>query len=133
MMVQNCAGVVSPTGAQKKNLVMAFAKRDMIIYGKAFDLVRLSAPVDLGSLEDIDRNFDAITILEVKSTKKDIAGDFTGHFFSLTSAEVLVAQSLKHRFKFVFVNTNNGAFVEMSMSQVFAKARGIYPSWSIMF
>lgn len=29
---------VMPTAKQKKNLVIAFAKRDMIVYGKAFDI-----------------------------------------------------------------------------------------------
>ena len=39
-------GYLVPTAKQKKNLVVAFAKRDMIVYGKAFDVVRLSAPVN---------------------------------------------------------------------------------------
>ena len=31
-------GYLVPTAKQKKNLVVAFAKRDMIVYGKAFDV-----------------------------------------------------------------------------------------------
>jgi hypothetical protein len=37
ILVEKAAGFVIPTAAQRKNLVVAFAKNDMIIYGKAFD------------------------------------------------------------------------------------------------
>jgi hypothetical protein len=52
---------------------------------------------------------------------------------ALTAAEVLVAQSLKEQFRFLFVNTVTGSFLELRLNEVFAKARGIYPTWSISF
>src|SRR5262245_19750183 len=98
-------GYLIPTAKQKKNLVIAFAKRDMIVYGKAFDVVRLTAPVNLDSLEDVEANLSCVLLCEIKSTKKAVKSDFRGYFFGLTAAEVLVAQSLKDQFRFIFVNT----------------------------
>jgi len=40
---------------------------------------------------------------------------------------MLVAQSLKHRFKFAFVNVNSGAHLEHSMAKIFVRARSVYP------
>lgn len=69
----------------------------------------------------------------IKSTKKHRGEDFRGYFFGLTAAEVLVAQSLKDQFRFIFVNTVTGSFLELKLNEVFSKARGIYPTWSISF
>lgn len=126
-------GYIIPTAKQKKNLVVAFAKRDMIVYGKAFDVVRLSEPVNLDSSDEVEANLGKVLVCEIKSTKKNVPADFRGYFFALTAAEVLVAQSLKTQFRFIFVNTISGAHLELQLNEVFAKARGIYPTWSISF
>ena len=62
-----------------------------------------------------------------------MASDFSKYFFDLTTAELLVAQSLKKYFKFIFVNTVTEQYVEYSLSEIFAKAKGIYPKWAIRF
>ncbi|MFA5265398.1 MAG: hypothetical protein WC378_16385 [Opitutaceae bacterium] len=133
LLVATGLGYLILTAKQKKNIVVAFAKRDMIVYGKAFDVVRLSQPVDLNSLEDVEANLSKILVCEIKSTKKDVSADFRGYFFGLTAAEVLVAQSLKSQFRFIFVNTVSGSHMELQLNEIFAKARGIYPTWSISF
>ena len=133
LLIRKNLGYLVPTAKQKKNLVIAFAKRDMIVYGKAFDVLRLSQPIDLDSLLAVEANLGKILVCEIKSTKKDVSADFRGYFFGLTAAEVLVAQSLKTQFRFIFVNTVSGAFLELQLSEIFAKARGIYPTWSISF
>jgi hypothetical protein len=133
ILVKKGAGFVLPTPAQRKNLVVAFAKNDMIIYGKAFDCVRLDGDVNLDSVESIEANLRQITVIEIKSSRKELPDDFAGHFFSLSGAEMLVAQSLKSRFKFAFVNINSGAHLELSIAEIFAHARAVYPGWSIMF
>ena len=126
-------GYVVPTARQKRNLVVACAKRDLIVYGKAFDVLRLTGQVNLDSLEEIENKLAQIVICEIKSTKQSFTDDFRGYFFGLTAAEVLVAQSLKDQFRFIFVNTVTGSFLELKLNEVFAKARGIYPTWSISF
>lgn len=133
LLVEKKLGYLILTAKQKKNVVVAFAKRDMVVYGKAFDVVRLAQPVDLDSLEDVEANLSKILVCEIKSTKKDVSADFRGYFFALTAAEVLVAQSLKAQFRFIFVNTVSGAHMELKLNEIFAKARGIYPTWSISF
>lgn len=112
---------------------MAFAKRDMIVYGKAFDVIRLTEPVNLDSVNEVETHLSKLLLCEIKSTKKDMAADFRGYFFGLTAAEVLVAQNLKAQFRFIFVNTVSGAHLELQLNEIFAKARGIYPTWSISF
>ena len=133
ILIQKQIGFVLPTAKQKRHLVVAFAKRDMIVYGKAFDIVRLAETVDLDSLEEIEAQLDKISLYEIKSTRQDFNDTFDGYFFGLTAAEVLVAQSLRQRFKFVFVNTLSGVHVELTLSQIVARAKGIYPTWSISF
>lgn len=133
ILVGKGLGYSIPTSNQKKNLVVAFAKRDMIVYGKAFDVVRLQEFVDLNSLDEIEANLGKILLCEIKSTRKKVAPDFRGYFFGLTAAEVLVAQSLKSQFRFIFVDTVAGTHLELKLSEVFGKARGIYPTWSISF
>jgi hypothetical protein len=105
----------------------------MVVYGKAFDIVRTSGIVNLDDLTEVEQHLNKITIFEIKSTRKKLKPDFSKYFFALTAAEVLVAQSLKKNFKFVFVNTTTGDFLELDLVGIFAKARGIYPTWSICF
>jgi hypothetical protein len=133
ILVAKCCGFVVPTARQKQNLVIAFAKRGRVIYGKAFDIVRVSSPISLDDLGEIERNHKQITFYEIKSTRKHLPRDFSKFFFSLTAAEVLVAQSLKDQFRFVFVNCTNGMHLELSLPEIFGRAHGIYPSWSISF
>lgn len=132
-LIEKHAGYVIPTSRQKRNLVVACAKRDLIVYGKAFDVVRLTGTVDLDSSEDVEAKLSQIVFCEIKSTKQMFPADFRGYFFALTAAEVLVAQNLKDQFRFIFVNTLSGSLLELKLSEVFAKARGIYPTWSISF
>jgi hypothetical protein len=41
------AGFIVPSAKQKQNLLVAFAKEGKVVYGKAFDIVKLSSGVDL--------------------------------------------------------------------------------------
>ncbi len=133
ILVAKDAGFWIPTARQKQNLAVAFAKRGMVVYGKAFDIVRTSGRVNLDDLAEMEQHLGKITIFEIKSTRKKLKPDFSGYFFGLTAAEVLVAQSLKKNFKFVFVNITTGEFLELDLVGIFARARGIYPTWSISF
>ncbi len=133
ILVAKKAGFVIPTEKQRQNLLVAFAKKSKVVYGKAFDVVKTSIPVDLDSLAEIEKHFEQIKIFEIKSTNRKLRPDFSGYFFALTAGEVLVAQSLKKQFGFVLVNTGTGAHMETTLSGIFARAKGIYPTWSICF
>ncbi len=133
ILIEKQLGFTLPTPKQKKNIVVAFVKRDMIVYGRAFDIIKLLAPVDLDDLSDVESKINKIQLFEIKSTNKDkINVSFRGYFFGLTAAEVLVAQSLKQQFRFVLVNTLTKHYVELSLSELFGRAKGIYPTWSIL-
>jgi hypothetical protein len=62
-----------------------------------------------------------------------MADDWRGYFFSLSTAELLIAQSLQEKYRFVMVNTKTTAHIELTLTEVFARARAIYPSWSVRF
>ena len=133
ILIEKRLGFTLPTPKQKKNLAVAFVKKGMIVYGRAFDIVKLLAAVDLDDLSDIEAKIHKIQLFEIKSTNKDKIGvSFGGYFFGLTAAEVLVAQSLKQQFRFVLVNTLTKHHVELSLNELFGRAKGIYPTWSIL-
>lgn len=133
ILVAKDVGFSIPSAKQRQNLLVAFAKRGKVVYGKAFDVVKLSAAVNLDDLADVEAQLDKIVVCEIKSSKKLLRPGFSGYFFGLTGAEVLVAQSLKKQFKFVFVNTSTDEHLEMDLSEMFSRAKGIYPTWSICF
>lgn len=115
---------------------MAFAGEDKIVYGKAFDAIRFPSGVgiDLDDLDSVQSHLSKMVLYEVKSTnRKNVGEDFKGYFFALTAAELLVAQSLGPRFKFILIHTLTGHRLELSLSDLFKKARAIYPSWSVLF
>jgi hypothetical protein len=74
-----------------------------------------------------------IQLYEVKSSARTLKPGFASYFFSLSTAELLVAQSLGDNFRFAFVNIHSGEVLDLSLREVFARARAIYPSWSVKF
>ena len=133
ILVDKNEGFVVPTANQRNVLLVAFAKKGAVIYGKAFDMVKAPSSVNLDDEESVTKNLNQITIYEIKSTNRKLDENFRGYFFSMSTAELLVAQSLGQRFKFAFVNTQTKQHLEMSLLDIFRNARGIYPSWSIRF
>lgn len=106
--------------------------RRKVLYGAAFDVVRMRAPVDLSDSAAIASALDALTVYEIKSTNKTrTREDFSGYFFDFTTAELLVAQSLGEHYKFAFVNTITEGWIELTLNQVFARAKRVYPKWAI--
>ena len=128
------SGFVIPTAAEREAILIAFVRAGYVIYGKAFDVLKCSAPVDLTSSDDILKNIEQVTLFEVKSTNKpSVKPSFRGYFFSLSTAELLVAQNLGKHYRFAFVNTRTRKHEELTLLDVFQRARGIYPTWSIQF
>jgi len=133
ILVAKNIGFAVPTAKQKQNLLVAFAKKNRVIYGKAFDIIKLLSSVNLNDLADVEKHLQKVTIFEIKSPRKRLRPDFSKYFFSLTTAEILVAQSLKSQFRFVFVNTATGQHLELSLQDIFSRAKAIYPGWSVSF
>lgn len=131
-------GFVAPSRSQRTNIAMAFAAKDKVVYGKAYDLIRITegVKVDLDDLDDVRTRLADIVLYEVKSTaKKSVKDEFRGYFFSLTTAELLVAQTLGDSFRFAFVHMGREVpvYEERTLREVYSKARAIYPTWSIQF
>jgi hypothetical protein len=123
-----------PTGAERKALLVGFAMRGQTLYGAAFDVLRLEAPMDLTDPAAIADAIETITICEIKSSNRsNVGADLRGYMFNITAAEHLTAQSVGARYRFVFVSTVTGEHCEMSLNEVFARARGMYPAWHIRF
>jgi hypothetical protein len=133
ILLHSNSGFVLPTAKQKRLLLVEFARRNLVVYGKAFDVVKLAGSVNLDDASEIERNLDKIVLCEIKSSGRKLPADFKGYFFALTTAELLVAQNLKQRFRFILVNTATSTYLELTLQELFGRARGIYPTWSIMF
>jgi len=133
ILLESNSGFIVPNASQKLLLLVELAKRNIVIYGKAFDILRVSGSVDLDDPLAIRGNLEKITFCEIKSSSRKLPEDFKGYFFALTGAELLVAQNLKQRFKFILVNIQSGVYLELSLQELLGRARGIYPTWSIMF
>lgn len=134
VLLEQKAGFHQPTARERDALLVAFAMKRQVIYGAAFDVIRLSRPIALTEPAEIAENLDAITVYEIKSTNKlRTRADFGGYFFDLTTAELLVAQSLGDRYRFAFVNILSETWLDMTLQEVFAKARKIYPKWAVSF
>ena len=129
------AGFVVPTAAQKRNILVALAKANKVVYGRAYDIIKIrgKTKINLSNAGDVEKNIDRIQIYEIKSTNRSLDSTFEGYFFSLSTAELLVAQSLGPRFKFVFVNITTQTFVELTLAGILRRTKAIYPSWSIRF
>jgi hypothetical protein len=127
-------GFVIPTARQREAILVAFVRKGFVVYGKAFDVVRVEGAVNLEDEDDIRKNLAAIVLYEIKSTSKaSVGADFQRYFFSLSTAELLVAQNLRERYRFALVNTRTRAVLELTLREIVARARGIYPMWSIQF
>jgi hypothetical protein len=71
LLVSKNLGYVIPTARQKRNLVIAFAKKDMIVYGKAFDVLHLKASIELDSLIEVESRLDDILELVLNFCRID--------------------------------------------------------------
>lgn len=130
-------GFIAPSPAQKRNLLVAFAKKNRVVYGKAFDVIKVTEDkvVNLDDPDELEQHLDKIVLYEIKATNRSNIGiEFQNYFFALTTAELLVAQNLREQYRFIFVNTLDiGEPIVLSLKGVFEKAKAIYPTWSISF
>ena len=135
LLTKSGNGFIVATLAQKKRINIAFARKGLVVYGRAYDIVKLKAgsKVNLDDQDSIERGLDDLMLYEIKSTRRRLDAEFNGYFFALTTAELLVAQNLKARYRFVFVNILTKRHKELTLQQVLRRSRGFYPQWSISF
>jgi hypothetical protein len=134
LLVAKDEGYHLPSRQERDALLIGFAMHRRVLYGAAFDVIRLSAPLDLCDPNSISSSIGSITVCEIKSTnRRAIKEDLKGYFFNITAAELLTAQSLGAQYRFLFVNTLTGEHVEMALNDVFGRARAMYPAWHIRF
>ncbi len=123
-----------PSKAERKALLVGYAMCGKTLYGAAFDIVRIDRPIDLSDPDAIAAAIEAITLCEIKSTNQaTIGADLRNYFFNITAAELLTAQSVGERYRFLFVNTRTGEHQEKALREVFGQARAMYPAWHIRF
>ena len=121
-----------PTASQKKALLIGFAICGKALAGSAYDAVRLEHEIDLDDPEAIARDNAGIVLIEIKSTSQEAIGqDLKGYFFNITSAELLVAQSMKDQYRFLFLNLARGDWQELSINEVLSRSKGMYPAYHI--
>ena len=88
------------TKDEQKILLVAFARKNKVLYGQGFDIIKCNKPINFMSEKEVFDNLEYIIVYEVKSTnRKDMSKDFANYFFDLTTAELLVAQSLGDQYK----------------------------------
>lgn len=126
-------GFFVPSPEQRQQLLIECAVKGYAIYAKAFDILKVTETGLRPEALDIKKHFASIQICEIKSTNRELGEDWRSYFFSLSTAELLIAQSLQEKFRFVLVNTRNGHYLQLTLTEVFARARAIYPSWSVRF
>lgn len=121
-----------PTSSQRRTLLVGFAKAGLSLISSAYDAVRLEVDIDLNDADAVAAGIADITIVEIKSTNRtDIGPDLVGYFFNITASEMAAAQALKDRYRFLFVNIVRGDWVELSISEVLARAKAMYPAFHI--
>ena len=123
-------GFVRPTPQQRKNLVEAYAQVGKEIRAKGFDLIRES------DSKTINNPVENITLFELKTAgrkrKSPVKENWSGLGFTLTGAEKHNAETLKDKFKFIFLNLKNGALHECKLDDFFSSgAANTYPTWSV--
>lgn len=129
-------GYLAPSKERRWALAAIMARHQRILYGDAFDVVKLPPGIDLNDDAGLDRAWKELRFFEVKSTgKKSVKDDWSGYFFSLSTAELLTAQNLRGQYRFIFVNTLRPTAEPrvLTLQQLFARAGAIYPTWSISF
>ena len=71
-------------------------------FSRAFDLVKVRAPIVVDSEFQVE-DIDAISLVELKTTRKRLPAMPTGFFFGATQNEFDLARQLGKRYEFCFV------------------------------
>lgn len=116
-------GYLELSNQQKNNLIGVLAEKGKVIHRRAFDLVRITKKTNFSDKKSIAANLGSITLIEIKATDRSLGKDFSKYFFGITMRELILAQSFKKQYKFIFVNVGSKQVLELSLPQVFAKIK----------
>ena len=111
------------TAKEKNTLFVAYARKNKVVHKRAFDLIRISAKIDFSSEASIMENIENITFIEVKSTKMSKDVNFSGQFFGLTMREMIMGQTYKNNYQFIFVDVINGNTLEMDLKKLYSRMK----------
>ena len=111
------------TAKEKNTLFVAYARKNKVVHKRAFDLIRISAKIDFSSEVSIMENIENITFIEVKSTKMSKDVNFSGQFFGLTMREMIMGQTYKNNYQFIFVDVTNGNTLEMDLKKLYSRMK----------
>ena len=111
------------TAKEKNTLFVAYARKNKVVHKRAFDLIRISAKIDFSSEASIMENIENITFIEVKSTKMSKDVNFSGQFFGLTMREMIMGQTYKNNYQFIFVDVTNGNTLEMDLKNLYSRMK----------
>ena len=111
------------TAKEKNTLFVAYARKNKVVHKRAFDLIRISAKIDFSSEARIMENIENITFIEVKSTKMSKDVNFSGQFFGLTMREMIMGQTYKNKYQFIFVDVINGNTLEMDLKKLYSRMK----------
>ena len=111
------------TAKEKNTLFVAYARKNKVVHKRAFDLIRISAKIDFSSEASIMENIENITFIEVKSTKMSKDVNFSGQFFGLTMREMIMGQTYKNNYQFIFVDVTNGNTLEMDLKELYSRMK----------
>jgi hypothetical protein len=107
---------------------------------QTFDAVMTSAPVPQLTIDNIDNHIDALTLVEMKTTRAPIKNAaLNSFFFGATDNEFQMAKALKSKYVFAFVviNENNDYgkpfFVLLTLEQLQARTRTSRIQYQINF
>ena len=107
---------------------------------QTFDAVMTPEPAEPLTITNIDRQFDVLTLVEMKTTKKPIkTTSLNGFFFGATDREYQMARALGDKYKFAFcvLNDQNDYghpfFVLLTLAQVETRTRAKRLQYQVNF
>ena len=111
------------TAEEKNTLLVAYARKKKVVHKKAFDLIRISGKIDFSSESSIMKNIENITFIEVKATKNAKDAKFSGQFFGLTMREMIMGQTYKNKYQFIFVDVTSENTLEMDLKKLYSRMK----------
>ena len=111
------------TAKEKNTLFVAYARKNKVVHKRAFDLIRISAKIDFSSESSIMKNIENITFIEVKATKNAKDAKFSGQFFGLTMREMIMGQTYKNKYQFIFVDVTSENTLEMDLKKLYSRMK----------